>query len=133
MTKLDKTELAAKDELAQKLEKATKILEYALDQYTTSVRHAFATLQQAVADVNEVVDEIDGWRSCLTDEMTLYYEEKSERWQESDAGQRYSNWLEMFNGLEVERIELEEPEPPEVPDLSPVVDELKDLPATPNQ
>ncbi len=58
---------------------------------------------------NEARLALDSFREGLREEMSTHYEERSERWQEGDAGTAYEDWMEAWD----------EDVPDEAPDSCP--------------
>ncbi len=89
MKKLDKAQSKQKDDLFQRLEKEGQKLENALNDY------------------NCVIAEINSFMSDMREKMEEYQSEKSEKWQEGDKGEAYSNWISSWeNELEEADIDL---------------------------
>lgn len=61
----------------------------------------------AVSDWNSILDEIQS-------EAQSFYDDKSDRWRESDKGQAYQQWIDEFDGV---RWDNDMPDmPPEEPE-----------------
>ncbi len=68
---------------------------------------------------NELLEELNALRQEWHSEMEGYYEERSERWQQSEKGMAYEEWKETwgcFLGDEVHDLEVDDykTEPEEV-------------------
>lgn len=97
MKKLNKEQKERRDELAERLRVAAD---------------AFA----------EVLGDASIWAHDLSGEMESYRDERSEKWQDGEAGQNYESWIEAFT-------EFAETET----DLSAVVEALLNLPDAPDK
>lgn len=53
-------------------------------------------IEELVADHNLLVDEATNWMTHLAERARDYYDSRSEKWQEGDAGGAYSTWLEQL-------------------------------------
>jgi hypothetical protein len=53
-------------------------------------------MTDAIVAYNSVVDEINTWIEEVHAEQENYYDERSEKWQEGDAGQAYQSWMQLF-------------------------------------
>jgi hypothetical protein len=97
----------------------------------TTVIHPFLRETSNRPSTNEVLSEGRSWRDNVVQEMQDYYDERSEKWQQSDKGQAHEAWKRQFDEEELEDVELEKPEPLE-PDMADAAELLEQLPETPN-
>ena len=56
----------------------------------------FTELDDLAVQYNEKLQEIHELRDEIREEMQTYFDEKSEKWQESDAGQDFQTWIESW-------------------------------------
>lgn len=111
----------------------------AVETYNQKRKDELVAVTEAAEAYNEVAAEASSFCEGLRDEAQGYHDDKSEKWQEGDAGQAYAQWIEEI-GLDVSMIELEEPddleveEPAEVDEPSMEVgpDELEEMPGEPS-
>jgi hypothetical protein len=59
--------------------------------------------------------------------METYYDERSEKWQETDAGSSYQDWKSQFEALDIDQLEQLE-----LDDLR-LADDLEDFPEDPEK
>ena len=79
-------------------------------------------VEQALAELNEKIAEARDFRDSIVNSMEEYMLDRSDKWQDSDAGQNYSDWKDNWENAELEEIELSN-------DFSPdVLAELEDAP-----
>ncbi len=52
---------------------------------------------------NEAVARFNDWIQNIRDSMQNYYDDRSESWQESDAGYAYQDWMDAWD-LNIEEI-----------------------------
>jgi hypothetical protein len=83
-------------------------------------------VESALLSLNEKIIEAEEWRGDMASEMQDYFDERSERWQESDAGSNYQDWLTEW-GSELPEVELDAPEDVEMPEVE-ALDTLEGLP-----
>lgn len=69
---------------------------------------------------NEIVSNLNNFIIEQRDEMQMYFDERSEKWQESDAGSSYQDWIDAWD-LEIG--EVEDFDDVEIPDESELPDE----------
>ena len=62
--------------------------------------------------------------------MEAYQDERSEAWQDSATGQAYEAWLDAYRSADLETVDIEAPEPVEIPEHGPQ-DDVLDLPECP--
>lgn len=68
------------------------------------------TVADEISDYNTFVREAQEFIEEMRDEMQAYYDDRSEKWQESDTGTEYYDWIDAWEtGLdEIEDIQPEE-------------------------
>jgi hypothetical protein len=105
-------------------------LEKQVEAYNAAVQAAWEKLTAAVEDVNAAITDLNTFIDEAVADMEAHIEGRSERWQESDAGQNYVAWKDQWLAATLEDVELDQPEDIDVPDM-PVeqVEELPDEPA----
>jgi DNA-binding ferritin-like protein (Dps family) len=109
MNKLTKAQEATKDELVARLNKAKTD---ALALYA-EVTEVIDRLNAEVTTYNEILGDLEGFRDELVGDMESYYDERSEKWQEGDAGSEYQSWKGEWEGLSVDEVpEVEAPDEP---------------------
>lgn len=97
MNKLTKAQEATKDDLVKRLNEAKAEVEKA---FGVVVNYMDNELASAVAAYNDIVGEVEGFRDELVGDMENYYDERSEKWQEGDAGSSYQEWKGEWEGLD---------------------------------
>jgi hypothetical protein len=107
MKKLDKKQLEEKKELVTKLGLAK-----------TAIEEALAAYEELREEAQEFVD------NCASD-MSDYYDERSEEWQEGDVGSTYSEWMEQWQDLTLVEIDLS--------DELETIDSFDELPVAPGE
>lgn len=86
------------------------------------------SLNDLLQNYNEILDEVDSFREDLVRQMEEYYDERSERWQQGEAGESYSEWKDVYAGIDLSEVpEIETPELPEM-EHTDYLDELPDEP-----
>lgn len=90
--------------------------------FVEAVGESEPEVRSAKEAFDAAVSEAESFREEMSSEIEGHYDEKSERWQESEAGERFSEWSSTWQ----ETIEPEEIEIPELKDLEEI-SELTDL------
>lgn len=154
MKKLTKQEIVDRDAICSKLRDAREQVDTALTEFNTKRGEAYTALaaaveafndtqteewdkvSQAIADYNEVVTEADQWKTDVASQIDEYMSERSEKWQEGDRAQAYTDWKSAFEDASIEemsveepdQIEIEEPQELSVEDLEDAADQLEQMP-----
>jgi chromosome segregation ATPase len=102
MKKLSKNDLLRREDLKTKLEEAWKEVTDA----KTNLDNSVSSVNSAIQGYNEVVKEVSEWRDSITSQMEDYASERSEKWEDSDAGSSYSDWKTEWENLDTEEVEL---------------------------
>jgi peptidoglycan hydrolase CwlO-like protein len=123
MKKFNKTQNAELTEWITKLTTAKQ----SLDDAYTELEEKHNALAEAIGEYNGVVTEVAQWRDDIVGAMEEYQGERSDKWQEGDAGQQYQSWIDEWMGLEFEEIEV-----PDLPD-APEVEHIEILEQAPTE
>lgn len=107
MKKLSKDDRATRDRLVADLE----IKSAAIEEAWTAFESAHEQLGLAIEEYNSVVADAGSWRDEMVQQMTDYQSDRSERWQEGDAGEAYQGWIDEWQNADLEGIEV-----PDLPD-----------------
>jgi hypothetical protein len=60
-----------------------------------------AQLNQLREKIESGVEAIEDEASSLVGDMEGYYEDRSEKWQESEAGEQYQEWTDAWSNIEL--------------------------------
>lgn len=72
---------------------------------------------------NDKIAEIKDIYQELASQAQNYYDERSEKWQESDAGNVYEEWIDALGSPEIEELEIELPDEIEEQDFPDFTDD----------
>jgi len=111
MKKFSKAQNAELQEWITKLAQAKQNVDDAWSEF----EEKHGAVAEAIGEYNGVVTELAEWRDGIVGVMEEYQGERSDKWQEGDAGQQYQSWIDEWQGLEFEEIEI--PEFPDFPDI----------------
>jgi hypothetical protein len=121
MKKLSKTQQGELDEWVRKL----AIAKQNIDDAFTKLEETHGELKGAVDEYNGVLSEVTEWRDGITGQMEEYQGERSDKWQEGEAGEQYQSWLDAWTGIDLDEVEYDDL--PELPDIEHI-ENLENLP-----
>ena len=127
MKRLNRKQSSEKASHVQAINTAKEKLEEVILEYNSKMGAAWGPVQEALDKLNQAVAEANEFRDDICTQQQDYYDERSEKWQEGDAGSSYSSWMEEWDS-ELEEVRMEPPEELEVPDCSEALDQLEQLP-----
>ena len=77
-----------------------------INQYTTKIDKIKEMLEPELEQLNQLrekiedgVETIEGEASSLVEDMEGYYEDRSEKWKESEAGEQYQEWTDAWSNI----------------------------------
>jgi hypothetical protein len=118
--KLTKEQSERIAELAGVAQEKGEALQQAIEEFNEKIEEMFAPVEQAVEAMNEVQSEIRSYVEEMVGDWRAEWEDKSDKWQESEKGTATSAWIDEWEQwAELDEISVEKPEPLEVeiPDL----------------
>jgi uncharacterized protein YukE len=89
------------------MKKLTKVQLTRRDELVAEMRKRHEAVQAAVADLNATIQQANELIVEVHDDQEAFYNERSEKWQEGDAGTAYQDWMSEW---ESEIDEVESPE-----------------------
>ena len=111
MKKLSKDQQKFRDDLVKRLDDAL-----------IGVNNAVEKANAAIDEYNVIVADVESYRDEIVSEMETYFDERSDKWQEGDAGSAYSEWKGEWENLDCSAIDqVDEPD-------SSLMGELEALP-----
>jgi hypothetical protein len=118
MKKLDKQQLKRKAELLEAAFAAREATSLAVGGFNEAMAEAWKHVEESLAALNTAVVDLNAFREEVVQGMEDFAGERSEKWQESEAGQAYESWKDEWDGCRVEEVELERPADVDEPDVS---------------
>ena len=94
------------DEMAGKVEDAIRAANELIDQ-----------LNEAIVDMNGSIEDASSWVSEIASDIQGYIDDRSDKWRESENGERYQSWLSNIEGLSIEQAS----EIDQIPDIENVI------------
>lgn len=131
MNKLDKTQTAERDRLVAALRAAETKIVAEVEAFNKIVAEAFLPMEQAVEAYNALLQEARGLAENVSSEAQEEFDNRSEKWQESERGQSFNSWIQEWTCASFNDAEVCRPDEIDPPDLS-AADELEALPDEPN-
>lgn len=116
-------------DLQEKLQSASERVESAITDFNTSMSELWNdSVLESLNDYNTVVEQAREFVEERHDQMQSQYEDRSEKWQQSEKGEAFQEWLNEWEEAqsELEDIDLAMPVEVDTPDFSAVdaMDEL---------
>lgn len=133
MKKLLDEQLRERDNLVGKVEEARQHLQDKLEEYNKEVKKLFRYgPSDACDELNMAIADVREWAENMHAETRNYFDNRSEEWQESKAGEAYSDWSSDFDDAasRVDDVEIEQPEELSVQDEADVsfVEDIEECP-----
>jgi len=116
MKRISKDDAKRKDELGTQIARHENELQDAINKFNEAKREAWGPVQVAIEAYNDVIREVEGFCGDVWNEIDNYINERSEKWQESDAASAFGEWRDSWQEISGGEIELEEPEDVEIPE-----------------
>ena len=108
--KLDKQEIARRDEIVVNLNEAATKLEDAIAVYTDEVNKLRGPLEESIAAYNEAVTAASGFAEDIASRADDEISDKSEKWQEGERGEAATIWKDEWEGASFDEVEIEFPD-----------------------
>ena len=86
MKNLNKDQLKKYAEIASALQDKRDELEASINDFNTKVKDAWNDVERCMNEYNDAVGDANSFREEVVAEMQSFYDEKTEKWQEGDAG-----------------------------------------------
>ncbi len=131
MKKLSKADEEKKYNLLSQLRDAERKVNDEIAKYNDKLVLLKLPVEVAIANMNEVVESINGFLEDLYTEVNNYYDERSEKWQESDVGQAYLEWRDKLQET-LEDVSIELPERIDDLEYDPIND-FEEIPNSPEE
>lgn len=117
----------SKSQCVLDLEQAKQALENEIEDFNAEKSRLYQKVADALEKYNEALNEAREFTTDIHSEMEEYYENRSDRWKEGDAGSNYQTWMDEWANIDLDEISLEEVADLEMPDMEHY-SELDNLP-----
>ena len=101
MKALDKKQQAEKAKHSEVISIAAEKVEAAITAFNEALEAAQQPVTEAMEAYNAALEEARGFAEQMVADMQSAYGDKSEKWQESERGQAYQNWIDEWAGRAV--------------------------------
>lgn len=108
--KLKRRELKRRDELIAELIDKRNKLASAIEKFNSALYDLKEELQPVIDDYNATLDALNSFRDEIVSRLDSEYESKSERWREGDRGLEAIEFIESWEALDADNIEIELPD-----------------------
>jgi hypothetical protein len=129
MKTLTKKDLSDKLAHFVAIRQAHERLEQAVDAFNTTISELRIKVEAALEALNASINEAEGWREEVHTDQDSTFCDKSERWQESEAGLDYQDWMTAWD-VQLEEVQIDFPDELEMPNCD-ALDLLESLPDEP--
>jgi NAD-specific glutamate dehydrogenase len=102
--------------LVERLHATQRDLERAIETYNEEASRAFAHVEVVRDRMQALLTEANEWLDEVRTDAQSYFDDRSEKWQESEAGEAYAEWISELETT-LDEIEIAEPDALDVPDL----------------
>lgn len=127
--KLTKAQEKSQAEVAEALEVAAKAVRERFAALLALLASAADPVNESIRAYNEALVAAEAFVTAIAEDGRSAFEEKSERWQESDTGQEVDSWVQEWEWLSFDKIDeigIVEPELPK--EETCLADALRSLP-----
>lgn len=129
MKRLSRPQEREKLEHVEAIRAKEQALEQAVADYNAKMEEAKGPVERALEELNAAIEAADAWRGEVAAAQEDFYADRSERWQEGEAGAEYDSWKSDW-ATELEQAEIEFPEGIDAPSTD-AADNLENLPDAP--
>lgn len=122
--KLEASEVSQQDELVAAMNANIETQEKALADGVPFTNQSFMTIR---ALFGVLVTEAESFRDEVASRLREEWDEKSERWQESDRGQEVGDFIDSWESADFSSFEDDLNEEPRFDDMNSIVEELQGM------
>lgn len=120
MKKLSKKDQDKHTKLIGDLRDTQLALEGAITKFNDDVSSLFTeNVAPVLAYFNDAIDAANEFMQDAANEAQEHYDNRSEKWQDSDAGNALTAWIDTW-GEELQNLDIDEPEPIDEPDTEEI-------------
>ena len=119
MRRLSKQQLQAVYDASDACLETSTALDKAITDYNVAMEPLKGAVENALSAYNNTVTTLKGVYEEIASEAREYYDDRTEKWQEGEAGQAYSEWVNQLESPYIEEVEFDFPDEIELPDGVP--------------
>jgi uncharacterized protein YidB (DUF937 family) len=117
MRALDKATQKRIDDLLNEIDTLGNNINNAHSAAEEQLQGILAPLIDAISAYNEKVEEFNSVMEDVVSEAQSYFDDRSEKWQEGDAGEAYSSWISALENTRIDPAEEPSGVEVEMPDV----------------
>jgi uncharacterized coiled-coil DUF342 family protein len=110
MKKLTKEHITAINACVAACTTARDTVQSLVEEYNQFIDSWRQRAKEAIGGYNNEVDELREVYTQAAEEAQEYYDERSETWQSSDAGNKYAEWISRLENPDIEELDIDLPE-----------------------
>lgn len=118
---LTSAQTTERDRISEELQTAHEELEAAVSAYNNALEELKNPVEEALEKLNAALSDARDLRDEIVNDAEEYIGERSEKWQDGEAGQAVSEYKSSWEYAEIEEASIEFPEQIEMPDIDPEV------------
>jgi DNA repair ATPase RecN len=107
---MSKNQLKQRDELLDAVRTKQKALNGEIAEYNDKLAELREKLEESVNDCDGAISDLRNFIESVRDEAQSEYDDKSEKWQQDDKGQSVLDWINTFDAINLEDVDIELPE-----------------------
>lgn len=130
MSGLTKKQASEREAGGRRLRDTAASLEAAVEEYNAAIESLKAPVEAALEAYNEALAAAADFAEGVVADAQSEWDDKSERWQESERGLAVQSWIQEWQALTLDEAAIHFPDNLEFPDLS-AADEIDGLPDVP--
>ena len=127
MKRLLKDQMEIYESRQKDIEAAQDAANVMIHKYNEMVQN-LPCIDEVIGTLNAHITSYNDWIDSLRDEMQCYFNDRSDRWQEGEAGEQYQEWINSFEDLEDNEVE-----PPEIDMVEEIYIEMPYLATSPSE
>lgn len=104
-----------KAEVSRRVSAANAVIADA-NEWIGKVNDEINSVNEAIANYNQALSDGETWAQEVAGEIQSYMDERSDKWQESDAAEYYREWLSPYESYAMDEV----PEVAEVPEIEEI-------------
>jgi len=128
MTKLSKSDAAILESHVSDLREKRNALCDAIAGFNRQMEAEWEALSPVLESFNESLKAAREWKENIISQIEEYMGSKSEKWHESEKAGNVENWRSEFEVLDLDELEIEQPEKIDS-DIRDYAEDLEGLPA----
>ena len=111
MRSLSENEINRKAAIERKLDAALSGVENAQSAYNAEMQALWQKyMAPAFEQLNAALSDAEEFRAGVEERLQEFSDDQSDKWQDSDEGSEFSDWLSEWQNVSFDEVDVEEPE-----------------------